>query len=288
MIAVVYSGSKNACWKISQEGKSNLETKTAGINPSFVDAKQLLQILGKNISLIHNAESIKKIFVFAAGASDKEKQQELATTLGKFFINAKVKVKDDLQGAAIAACHDKTGIVGILGSGANCAFFNGKKLEANANGLGYILGDEGSANYFGKILLKNYLECKLPNELKTKLEEQYHIDRPSILERVYRKPQAQIYLASFIDFYFENRNHKFIETLVDKGFDSYFKTYMSPTVAKHTNQEVHFAGSVAGQFQEQLRATAGLYNIQIVSVTTEPIHNIFNYYVNKKQENTQF
>jgi len=280
MIAVVYSGSKNACWKISQDGKTMIETHTAGINPCFNDPKQTLQILSKNITLIHNAESIKKIYVFAAGASAKEKQEELANTLEQFFVNSKIKVKDDLYGAAIAACHDQTGIVGILGSGANCAYYNGKKPEKNNYGLGYILADEGSANYFGKMLLKNFLEDKLPEDLKTKIESQYHLDRPNILERVYRKPQVQTYLASFLDFYLENRNHKFIQQLVTQGFEKYFSTYILPTLEKHPNEALHFVGSVAGHFQDQLREVANGHGINIMSVTREPIHNILNYYTN--------
>ncbi len=281
MIAVVYSGSKNACWKLWQDlDKPTLETKTPGLNPSFIDPKQTLQILGKNITLIHNAENIKKIYVFAAGASTKEKQQELANSLSIFFVNAKIKVQDDVYGASIAACHDNTGIVGILGSGANCAFYNGKKPETNAYGLGYILGDEGSANYFGKILLKNFLEGKLPEELKIKIEDQYHIDRPTVLERVYRKPQVQTYLASFLDFYIENKNHPFIRALVAQGFERYIKSYIIPTIERHPAQQIHFVGSVAGQFQDILRKTAEKHEIKIMSVTTEPIHNILNYYIN--------
>jgi N-acetylglucosamine kinase-like BadF-type ATPase len=280
MIAVVYSGSKNACWKIWQEGKGMLETYSASLNPHFNDAKQIMQVLGKNMTLIDNAESIRKIYVFAAGASAKEKQKELAATLEQFFVNSKIKVKDDLYGAAIAACHDKTGIVGILGSGANCAYYNGKKPEKNNYGLGYILADEGSANYFGKILLKNFLEDKLPPELKAKIITQYHLDRPSILERVYRKPQVQAYLASFLDFYLENRSHKFIEQLVTQGFEKYFSMYILPILEKHPGEEIHFVGSVAGHFQEQLREVAGKHKLEIMSVTKEPIHNILNYYTN--------
>lgn len=280
MIAVVYSGSKNACWKIWQEGKAMVETHTLSVNPCFNDPKQTIQLLSKNITLIRNAENIKKVYVFAAGASAKEKQLELATTLERFFVNSKVKVKDDVYGAAIAACHDKSGIVGILGSGANCAYYNGKKPQKNNYGLGYILADEGSASYFGKILLKNFLEDKLPADLKAKLDHQYHLDRPSILERVYKKPQAQIYLASFLDFYAENRDHKFIQQLITQGFEKYFSTYLIPSLAKHPGEEIHFVGTVAGHFQEQLREVAAKHRIEIMSVTREPIHNILNYYIN--------
>ena len=280
MIAVVYSGSKSAFWKISNEGKTIAETTIAGINPCFNDQKHILYLLNKNIVLINHAESIKKMFVFAAGASSVATQKSLAETLNLFFINSKIKVSDDLYGASIAACYDQKGIVGILGSGANCAYFDGKKPEKNNYGLGFILGDEGSANYLGKILLKNFLEDKLPIDLKKQFEEKYNIDRSIILERIYKKPNAQNYLSSFLDFYIENRNNKYIEQLIDTAFDKYFSTYLLPTLAQHPKEQVHFVGNVAGTFQDRLRLTAQKHNVNIITITKEPIYNLLNYYSN--------
>lgn len=280
MIAVVYSGSKNSFWKISSEGKTIAECTMAGINPCFNDQKHILSLLNKSIALINHAESIKKIYAFVAGASSKTKQLELAETLSLFFANSKIKVKDDIYGASIAACYNHRGIVGILGSGANCAYFDGKKPEKNNFGLGFILGDEGSANYLGKILLKNYLEDKLPLDIKEKLVHKYHIDRPLILERIYKKPNAQNYLSSFLDFFLENRNNKFIEQLIDQAFDRYFKTYLLPTLVKHPNEEIHFVGTVAGNFQDRLRYTAKKYDLNIITIIKEPIYNLLNYYSN--------
>ncbi|KQC02360.1 hypothetical protein [Pedobacter sp. Hv1] len=280
MIAVVYSGSKSAFWKISNEGKTIAECTMPGINPCFNDQKHILYLLNKNIVLINHAESIKKIYVFAAGASSVESQKDLAETLGQFFINSRIKVKDDLYGASIAACYDKKGIVGILGSGANCAYFDGKKPEHNNYGLGFILGDEGSANYLGRMLLKNFLEDKLPAELKKQFEERYNVDRPIILEKIYKKPNAQNYLSSFFDFYVDNRNHKYMEQLIDQAFEKYIKTYLVPTLAHHPNEEVHFVGSVAGTFQDRLRLTAEKHDINIISITKEPIYNLLDYYSN--------
>ena len=280
MIAVVYSGSKSAFWKISNEGKTIAECTIAGINPCFNDQKHILYLLNKNIILINHAESIKKIYVFAAGASSVKMQESLTETLGMFFKNSKIKVKDDIFGASIAACYNETGIVGILGSGANCAYFDGKKPESNNFGLGYILGDEGSANYLGKILLKNYLEDKLPQDLKKQFEEKYNVDRTTILERIYRKPNAQNYLSSFLDFYIENRSNKYIEQLIDFAFEKYFNTYLVPTTKKHPNEEIHFVGLVAGTFQDRLRLTAKKHDINIITITKEPIYNLLNYYSN--------
>ncbi len=280
MIAVVYSGSKSAFWKISNEGKTVAECTIPGINPRFNDHKHILYLLNKNIVLINHAESIKKMFVFSAGASSITMQDSLAATLGVFFKNAKIKVMDDIYGASIAACYNHSGIVGILGSGANCAYYDGKKPEQNNFGLGFILGDEGSSNYLGKMLLKNYLEEKLPADLVKELEAKYNIDRPIILERIYRKPNAQNYLSSFLDFYIENRHHKFIEQVVDDAFERYFTTYLIPTTKNHPNEEVHFVGMVAGMFQDRLRLTAKKHNIHIITITKEPIYNLLNYYSN--------
>jgi N-acetylglucosamine kinase-like BadF-type ATPase len=280
MIAVVYSGSKTAVWKIAKDGKTIAECKMPGINPCFNDQKAILQFLNKKATLINHAERIKKIYVFAAGASSEERKTELAESLGLFFKHSKITVKDDLHGAAIAACYNHDGIVGILGSGAHCAYFDGKKPEETNFGLGFILGDEGSSNYLGKMLLKNYMEQKLPEELNKSFEQKYNTDRPQILERIYRKPLAQQYLSSFLDFFIEHREHPFIQNIIDRAFDVYLKTYILPTIKQHPGKEIHFVGIVAGNFQDRLRTVAKKHAIDITSITKEPIYNLLNYYSN--------
>ncbi len=280
MIAIVYSGTKSAFWKIAQNGKVIAECTIPGINPCFNDPKHILYLLNKNITLIHHADQIKKMYVFTAGASGSSQQKALADTLSIFFKNSKITVKDDLYGASLAACYNEPGIVGILGSGSNCAYFNGKNPESNSFGLGYILGDEGSANYLGRILLRKFLQDKLPQDLKIKFEDKYLTDRAIILEKVYKKPNAQQYLSSFFDFYLENSTHKYILQLIDQAFESYMKTYLLPTLENHQEANVHFVGTVAGSFQDRLRQTAEKHGVNILTITKEPIYNLLNYYSN--------
>lgn len=280
MIAVVYSGTKTAIWKIARDGKTIAECSMPGINPFFVDQKTLLQQLNKKTILINHAEQIKKIHVFAAGATSAEKRNELAESLSLFFKFSKITVQDDLYGAAIAACYTKPGIVGILGSGANCAYFNGQHPVQNNFGLGFILGDEGSANYLGKIILKYYLQEKLPAELLKKFTKRYDLNRSEILDRVYKKSLAQQFLSSFLDFYIENREHPYIQQLIDDAFQRYISTYLLPTLKLHPGKEIHFVGIVAGNFQDRLRLVAQKNNFEITTITKEPIYNLLNYYSN--------
>lgn len=280
MIAVVYSGTKTAIWKIAKDGKTIAECTMPGINPFFVDQKALLQQLNKKTILINHAEQIKTIYVFAAGATSQERKNELAASLALFFKFSKITVEDDLQGAAIAACFHESGIVGILGSGANCAYFDGKSLEGNNFGLGFILGDEGSANYLGKIILKYYLQEKLPADLLKKFRKKYDLSRSEILERVYKKPLAQQFLSSFLDFFIENRDHEYIQQLIDNAFERYLYIYMLPTMKLHPGKEIHFVGIVAGNFQDRLRLVAERNGFEITTITKEPIYNLLNYYSN--------
>jgi N-acetylglucosamine kinase-like BadF-type ATPase len=280
MIAVVYSGSKTAFWKIAKEGKNIAETTTPGINPYLNDQKSILQALNRNTTLINNAERIKKIYAFSAGATSAERIKELEETLSLFFKNSKVVVKDDLFGAALAACHNNTGIVSVLGSGSNCAYFDGKHPEHNNYGLGFLLGDEGSANYLGKKLLIAYMQDKLPAELHKDFELRYNLDRPLILEKIYRKPMPQLFLSNLFDFFIEWRNHPSIIEIIDKAFETYFNIYLLPTIKQYPDKDIHFVGTVAGSFQDRLRVTAEKFDVQITSVTKEPIYNLIKYYLN--------
>jgi hypothetical protein len=280
MIAVVYSGSRTAFWKIIQNGEVIAHCNTTGLNPYFIDEKALLQILNKKIVLVNNAENIKKIYAFAAGASSTEKKKQLSNSLSTFFRYSKVYIENDLFGATKAACNNEPGIVGVLGSGANCAYFDGKKPIANNFGLGYILGDEGSSNYFGKILLKNFLTQKLPSDLKRKFASTYDLTKPEIFERVYNKPFANNFLSSFFDFYIQNKKHGYILNLIDEGFDLHFNTYILPMLNEHEDANIHFVGTLAGEFSDRLNYIASRYDLQIKSITKEPILKLLKLYTN--------
>ncbi|MGY3053865.1 N-acetylglucosamine kinase-like BadF-type ATPase [Pedobacter sp. UYEF25] len=280
MVAIVYSGSKTAFWKLTKNGIVVAHCNTTGLNPCFVDRKTILQILNKKVALVNHAEEIKKIYFFAAGASSHDRKEELANTLSSFFKFSKVIVEDDLFGAAKAVCFDKTGIVGMIGNGANCAYFDGKKPIKNNFGLGYILGDEGSANYLGKMLLKNHLTKKLPQDLETKFNSAYGLDRPQILEKIYNKPQANNFLSSFFDFILQHKDHGYIIGLVDEGFEKYLKKYTIPMALKYKDEELHFVGIVASEFEERLRVAAAKHQLTIKTIIKEPIHNLLKHFTN--------
>jgi len=282
MIAIVYSGSRYANWRLSNKGKEVIELRTNGINPFFNDEKYITQLLNKNAELINHAEEIKKIYFFGAGSSSNERNETVKIALEGFFKFSKVYVSHDLEAAAKASCDDKPGIICIIGSGSNTGFFDGKKVLSNNYGLGYAIGDEGSANWLGKSILKAFLNKTIPQKLAVAFEKKYELDRKQIMDKIYKQSYASTFLTSFSGFFKENRKEEFIQNMIKDGFRLFMDTYLIPISQKYGGKHpVYFVGSIAANYQDILREVAKEKNINISSVIKEPIYNLLNYYANK-------
>ena len=281
MIGVVYSGSRYADWKLADKSGIIAEFKTTGINPFFNDEKHILQILHKKTELINHAEKIKKLYFFGAGASSDERKDLVYNALSQFFKFGKVMVSTDLQAAAIATCHEQPGIAGIIGSGSTAGYFDGRKVKPNNFGLGYILGDEGSANWLGRQILKEYLYETLPSDFRASFIKKYDLNRKEILDRVYKQQLPTLYLSSFVDFLLENREHPYVKEIVCEGFHLFINAYIIPLKKQSPTVPIYIVGTVASNFGDWLLEVAGHYELHISSIIKEPIYNLLNYYSHK-------
>lgn len=284
MIAVIFSGSRYADWRLADKNRILYGFRTSGINSYIQDERYINQLLNKNTNLINNAEKIKKIYFFGAGASSKERQEKIESIFNQFFKNAKVKVNHDLLASAISTFGDDKGIIGIIGSGSNAAYYNGKKIVPNNFGLGYILADEGSTNWLGKNLLKDFLTDNLPPVIREKLLQSHNIDRKIILEKIYNTPNPNIFLTSFADFIYENHRDPYMNQSIKKGLDKYVKTYLVPLSEQYPDSTFNFTGSVANNYPDQLRAAAEDNHILVNEIIQEPVQNLVKYYLNKNQQ----
>jgi len=281
MIAVVYSGSNHADWRLADKDRIVAAFKTSGINPYFDDEKRIIQLLSKNINLIHHAEEIKRIYFFGAGASSAELKSVVFNAFSTFFKFGRVTVEHDIDAAAIACCKNSSGIVCICDSGSNAAWYNGKKIKPNNYGLGYILADEGSGNWLGRQLIKAFMNETLPENILNKFAHRYDFDRKTLLEKVYRQKQPALFLSSFTDFFIENQEDAYIINTIRNGFEKLINTYLLPLHDEHPEALLYFAGSVAAAFQNNLLETAADAKLKIANIIKEPINNLLTYYSSK-------
>src|SRR5690606_3786281 len=153
MIVVVFSGSRYADWRIADKNRVLHGFRTSGINSYIQDERYILQLLNKSNHPINNAEKIRKIYFFGAGASSPDRQEEIEHLQAQILRNATVKASHSVRTAAISTYGDEKGIVGINGSGSNAAYYNGRKVLPNNYGLGYKIDEERSTNWVSRQLL---------------------------------------------------------------------------------------------------------------------------------------
>ena len=88
------------------------------------------------------------VYVGAAGAGRTEVARELQELIGAGFPDSTVRVGDDVTIALRAAIPSGPGIVLVAGTGSVALADDGAALH-RIGGLGYLLGDEGSAAWIG-------------------------------------------------------------------------------------------------------------------------------------------
>ena len=105
----------------------------------------------------------------------------MAEGLRRFFGSASISVDIDLQGAAVALKGSESGVVGILGTGSNLGWYNGKYVEYTIPSLGYVLGDEGAGSFIGKEIVKALMRGELSSETKSRILEAEQMSEDEIL-----------------------------------------------------------------------------------------------------------
>lgn len=110
-----------------------------------------------------------QVYLFSAGCLKEQKAKELQNALESFGMHA--HVSSDLQAAGIALYGlDGCGKVGIMGTGSVVFDFCKGAISNVVGGKGHEKGDQGSAYYFGKLLIGFYAEQLQNNSVENRFE----------------------------------------------------------------------------------------------------------------------
>ena len=275
MILVVESGSTKADWMLLPRGDRN-SFSSKGFNPYFHDRKFILNELNNHAELSELSEVVREVYFYGAGCSNDEMRARIQAPLSEFFKNAKVYVYNDLEACAIACFAGKPQIACILGTGANSCFHDGNQLEKEVPALGYILGDEGSGSYFGKALIRDFLYKRLPQELNEEFEGA-GLTKDLLFENVYRKPNANVYLASLAPILIRNKHLNYSQNLIRQGFQEFLDVHVK-YFQNYRSCEVNFVGSIAGLLQDELRLVCSDNGINVGRIIHKPMDGLVAYY----------
>lgn len=270
---VADSGSTKTEWCL-MDGKQRSTYFTQGISPYFQTSVQIEELVSGELLPQMAAERLPEaVFYYGTGCSGEQSVGIVRKALHAVWPKAKISVDTDLLGAARALCGHEPGIASILGTGSNSCYYDGKVIVKNNPGLGFILGDEGSGALLGKKVLQYYLYQTFDEEMRFRFDEKFNITQEQILDRVYRGPLPNRFLASFAPFLAENRGHYMIENILEDGLNDFFFNHLYKYSESWT-APLHFAGSVAWHFRDILEQLCQLYELQLGRILQNPMDGL--------------
>jgi N-acetylglucosamine kinase-like BadF-type ATPase len=281
MILVADSGSSNTDWTITKNDTEQVTFNTKGINPFFVNEKEICKLLSAYTEIQECNSKVKEVHFFGAGCSSPDKREIVSNGLSKVFSKAFINVEDDVLGAVYATCGDKKGFTCVLGTGSNMAYFDGIDAHYGNHGIGYILGDEGSGAYFGKKLITSYLYDQMPADLRQEFEASYSINKENVILNIYQKPSPNSYLAAFTRFMYKQKQNPLIQEILFEGFDEFAKMNILKQ-ANYTAYPCHFVGSISYFFQDIVKEVCLKHKIKLGKILANPIQELTEYILTRK------
>lgn len=277
MKLIIDCGSTKADWVVLNGNNIEISFQTEGFNPNYTDKKHISSIILNEVSYKSYIQDITEILFYGSGCGKEDNCSLVKGILKSVFLNSEVSVSHDMLAACHALLGHKKGIACILGTGSNSCFYDGKEIVDKAVSLGYILGDEGSANHIGKTLVHDYFYKMMPDDLSDKFEAEYNMNISEFIENVYHKSQVSKYLATFSKFAFENKKHTYVKELCSKCFDDFVRYFiLKYNIAE--NSEIGFVGSIAYYFEDILSQCLGNHSLKISKIVKNPIEGLIDYY----------
>ncbi|MEZ4971046.1 MAG: N-acetylglucosamine kinase [Flavobacteriaceae bacterium] len=279
MILIVDSGATKSDW-IALDGKGNqlFMTQTLGLSPEVLTRPVIEDRLANNFELSKNRKDVTHLYFYGAGCGTDRMKKFLTEIFNEFFPNAKAEVKEDTYAAIFATTKiGQQGIVCILGTGSNCSYYDGENLHQKVTSLGYIPMDDGSGNFFGRKLIRDYYFNKIPKDLATKFAKEYNLDADVIKENLYKQPNPNTYLATFARFIVENKNHPYCRGVIDKGFQQFVNNYIMQFELA-TKVPVSFVGSIAYYLREELATVVERNDLILGVIRQKPIDGLVEFH----------
>lgn len=273
MRLIADSGSTKTDWCVVDGGNVVCRIAGHGINPFQQDVEEIRLIVEHELkNRLGDAGAISEIEFYGAGCRD-DKIQMVEGLLRAAFVNAgRVEVCSDMLGAARALFGREAGIACILGTGANSCLYDGRGIVANVPPLGYILGDEGSGAVLGKLFVNALFKGGLSESLRDKFLEESGLTLATIINKVYREPLANRFLAGMSVFIHDHLDDEGLESLVVDNFRSFFRRNVNLYGRKEL--PVGAVGSIACYYRGQLERAAALEGYRLDKVVKSPIDGL--------------
>lgn len=275
MILIADSGSTKTAWTLVE--KADNVIKTDGINPVFMNSGCVEEILHSQLlPQLGEQAIVTEIYFYGAGCASAEKNNLVKQALQNVFGDIKIEIASDLLGAARGLCKHQSGIACIMGTGSNSCLYENGNIRWNVPALGFILGDEGSGAVLGKLLMGNLFKNQLPDVVKQDFDQTYGLTMMDVIEKVYRTPLPNRFLASFGPFISKHINQPTVYNMVYDALESFIVRNIKQY--PYTTLPVYFTGSIAFYFADILNQLADKHGFTIGRIDQDPLQGLVEFH----------
>lgn len=284
MILIADAGSSGTQWALLDGDNTISRFESNAINP----VTQSVDAIASTFALVgfgleqYDAD-VKRVFFYGAGCRG-DYSSKVLDAIARMLPMAAISVQSDIYGACYALCGSDPGIVAILGTGSNSCYFDGHKVAESVPSLGYILGDEGSGGYIGRRLLSDIYKGLMPKAVTDKFMSEYGLTVDAVIDRVYRSPDPNKFLASFTPFIRHNIEVPEMRRLVLDSFSDFIGRNLASYPDAHSCA-IGFVGSVAYYFSDLLRDALALHDMRPGKIIRSPLDGLIGYHQTNSQAN---
>lgn len=274
MKLIVDSGSTKTTWLLqSTLPEPTSEFQTLGINPVRDDEQAVRAVVAEAAAKCGEAaQEVSAVYFYGAGCIEPHSEVVWKVLSDAFPAADELLVESDLLGAARALCGHEEGIACILGTGANSCLYDGCDIVSHTPALGWILGDEGSGAILGRLLVGDVLKRQLPEAVCAAFFDRFHLTQADLIERVYRQPLPNRFLASLVPFLAEHVEDASIHKLLVCEFRRFLVrnvvAYGRPDLA------ISFVGGVASHFRGPLQEAVEAEGFRLGRIEPEPVRGM--------------
>lgn len=268
---IVDSGATKSAWWQILAGRPPLHLgNTPGINPSYQTVAEITSQQADFLRITVEKHGLPaEIYFYGAGCATETGRQLVTEVLREQLPQVKLHIAHDLLAAARATCGRQAGRVAILGTGSNTCVYDGERIVEQLPSLGYLLGDLGGGFDLGRSLLRAYFGRQLPTPAEQQVRAALPDTHAALLEKCYKIPKPNAYVASFAPILHEHRAAKWAQTIIHGCFEDFLRYQVLPL----TNTEqlpLHFVGSIAAHFRTELAKVCAKQSIRLGSVLAAP------------------
>lgn len=309
-IIIADCGSTKIEWALIERDNAadnNSTFVTTGFNAAVTAPEEICRILNDEVKPQLCGKEIAAVHFYGAGCIGGDVNHRLESCL-RYILDlpsAVIEISGDLLAAARALFGDTPGIACIIGTGSNCGIYDGHSFTLNTPPMGFILGDEGSGAVLGRKLLNLIFKHPglLPSDIIADFNDTYAMTKTMVIERVYRQPASNRFLASFAPFIKKYADNKVIAEMLRASFRDFFTAnlparYLSthdksdPDISSEAirskdpikpnevmGSSIGFVGSIAYHFADIIRPLCTEYGLTCVKILRAPLIDLIHYHL---------